>query len=500
MKITTPLTAFVAAMSLAGCAEQNSAERPNILFIAFDDLRPELGAYGADHIISPNFDRLASESTIFNNAYCQQSVSGPSRASIMTGLRPDSTYVIDNEHHHRQTRPSVVTLTQHFVANGYHAVNYGKIFHGHMGRFNDALSWSELWYYPPQNYTENLRGYLRQDNIDLINKNSVLGRTNFSASATEGEDVGDSDYPDGLTIDALLSNMDRYEKMSREGKPFFIALGIEKPHLPFVAPKKYWDLYDREKINVVDFDRYPDGSPEIAWMDDGELRAYSDIPKKGRVCESKAKELIHGYYACVSYVDVLLGRVIDDLKKRGLYDNTIIMLWGDHGWKLSDFGGWSKSTLYETDARVPLIVRVPQLADKGESSNSLVELVDMFPTLCDLAGIPQLDVLQGCSFKPVLEDSNATVKNAAFTQFPRGTKQSGYSTHGSEYMGYAMRTDTHRYVRWIRRSNHETVAEELYDLQANPSEQINMIGDPKNAKVVSAMRDLYEVEILKAYK
>lgn len=499
MKITTPLSSLFVLSALCSCS-QSKVDRPNILFIAVDDLRPELGAYGADHIISPNLDRLAADGFLFNNAYCQQSVSGPSRASIMTGLRPDSTFVIDNEHHHRQTRPSVVTLTQHFVENGYHAVNYGKVFHGHMGRFNDALSWSELWYYPPQNYTENLRGYLRQDNIDHVMKHSTMGRTQFSGSATEGEDVGDSDYPDGLTVDALLENMDRYEQMSREGQPFFIALGIEKPHLPFVAPKKYWDLYDRDQITPPEIKHYPELSPLMAHMDDGELRAYTDIPRQGQVGEEKAKELIHGYYACVSYADALIGKVIDDLKKRGLYDNTIIVLWGDHGWKLGDFGGWSKSTIYETDARVPLLVRVPQLADKGECSNSLVELVDLFPTLCDLAEIPSLEVLQGTSFKPILEQKDAKVKEVAFTQFPRGTAESGYSTHGREYMGYAMRTPTHRYVRWLRRSNAEIVAEELYDLRVNSSEIVNIIDDPTQRELIDQMRNLYEVEILKAYK
>lgn len=499
MKIFNPLILPLAAACLGSCSE-NVEQKPNILFISFDDLRPELGAYGADHIISPNIDRLASEGMVFNNAYCQQSVSGPSRASLMTGLRPDSTYVIDNEHHHRQTRPSVVTLPQHFVAHGYHAVNYGKVFHGHMGRFNDALSWSELWYYPPQNYTENLRGYLREDNIAHIIKSNGGGKTEFSASATEGEDVGDNDYPDGQTIEALLANMDKYEKMSRQGKPFFIALGIEKPHLPFVSPKKYWDLYNREDITLPEMDNYPEGSPLMAHMDDGELRAYTDIPAQGRVSHDKALELIHGYYASVSYVDNLIGKIIDDLKRRDLYDNTIIMLWGDHGWKLADFGGWSKSTIYETDARVPLIVRVPNLADKGEYSSSLVELVDMFPTLCELAGIPALDILQGDSFAPILKNKDAEVKQVAFTQFPRGTEQSLYSTHGKEYMGYSMRTDTHRYMRWIRRSTGEIVAEELYDLHDTNCEVVNIINQPIHAALADDMRALYDREIIRAYR
>ncbi len=497
-----PLILSTIAISSNSCAETpKDPKHPNILFIAIDDLRPELGIYGANHIVSPNLDAFGKEAFIFDNAYCQQSVSGPSRASVMTGLRPDSTYITDNTLHHREMRPEVITIPQHFKDNGYHAVNYGKVFHGHMGKFNDALSWSELWYYPPQNYTKNLRGYKSKENIAYIKNNSVNGNMrNYTATATEGEDVADRDYPDGMTVETLLNNMNRFENMSNNGQPFFIALGIEKPHLPFIAPKKYWDLYDRDKITPPTITSFPEGSPQLAHMDAGELRSQIDIQKTGAINLAKSKELIHGYYACVSYVDALLGKIIDDLKKRDLYDNTIIVLWGDHGWKLGDFGQWCKLTNYEIDTRVPMMIRVPELADDGRRSNSLVELVDIFPSLCDLAGIPTVDVLQGDSFKPILENEQAITKVTAFSQFTRGTRDLNYGVFGKEYMGYAMRTATHRYVRWVKQSNQETIAEELYDLSLSNMESVNIINKADNSELINELRALYDIEIKRAYR
>lgn len=480
---------------MIGCNKKQEATVPhhdaatkyNVLFIAVDDLRPELNCYGKSHIHSPNIDRLAEEGIKFERAYCQQSVCSPSRISVMTGLRPDSTYVHDNATHHRRTVPEVVTLSQHFIQQGYHAVDFGKIYHGHMGAFNDALSWSELWYYPPQNYTENIRGYLSEENLQFLaeHRRKKDGLINFSAKATEGENVADEDYPDGLTVQAAIGAMPR---LKDQGKPFFLAVGIEKPHLPFVAPKKYWDLYDRDQIELPEQNRYPKNSPEMASINWGELRGYADMPAQGEMDDAKAKELIHGYYACVSYADALVGKLMTGLKDNGLYDNTIIVLWGDHGWKLGDYGSWCKLTNFEIDTRVPLIVRSPNMEKRGITSQALVELVDIYPSLSELAGLPLPDHLQGDSFAPLLSNPDLPWKQAVFSQFPRGAQETHEgSWEDKEYMGYSMRTQRYRFNKWVRWDTKEVVARELYDHRSDALETVNLIDDPTYRTVIDSL-------------
>lgn len=488
-------------MPVVSCSQMEKLEHPNILFVSFDDMRPEWGAYGVGYMHTPNLDEFSREAFTFDRAYCQQSVSGASRASLMTGFRPDSSYVLDNDTHIRSVRPEVVTLPQYFKKNGYHAVQYGKIFHGHMGQWNDSRSWSEFWFYPECHYTNNLFGYLKPENVEYINTHCVHGNMRYYlASSTEAEDVGDEAYPDGQTTEAFIANLPRFREMNRRGKPVFMAFGIEKPHLPFCAPKKYWDLYDRDEIELPEATDYPEGYPEMAGMDYGEIRPYYDIPKKGKFPLEKSKELIHGYRACVSYADALFGKVIDALKKQGMYENTIIILWGDHGWKLGDFGAWCKLTNYEIDTRVPMMIRVPGLADDGRRSSSIVELVDMYPSLCDLAGLKIPGDIQGISFKPVLEDEHAVIKPVAFSQFTRGSKEQKYNPFGKKYTGYAMRTPDYRYVRWIERSTKKIVAEELYDLRDSMTESVNLARNEDFASLLAGMREMYDSEIKKAYR
>jgi len=473
--------------------------KPNILFIGLDDLRPELNCYGYKQIHSPNIDKIADSGLLFKRAYCQQSVCSPSRISLMTGMRPDSTYCYNLDSHHRDKNIEVVTLPQHFIEHGYHAVNYGKIYHGHMGKFNDTKSWSELWYYPPQNYTLNLRGYLNPKNLEYLATHQKPGTNNFTAAATEGEDVADEDYPDGQTVKTVLENMPRFKEMNNKGKPFFLAVGFEKPHLPFIAPKKYWDMYDRSKIEVPS-KAEPENVPEIAMMNWGELRGYVGMPKgKAEMDDETAKELIHAYYACVSYVDALIGKLVQGLKEQGLYENTIIILWGDHGWKLGDYGDWCKLTNFELDTRVPLIINAPGYRDKGAKTSALVELVDMYPTLCDLAGIPLADHLQGDSFKPLLENPDKEWKPAAFSQFPRVNKDDYQGWTHPNYMGYSMRTDEYRYTKWIDFETKETVALELYDHTKNSDEMVNVAGKAEYAKIEKALDAQYEKELKQAH-
>ena len=475
---------------------------PNILFIAVDDLRPELSCYGASHIHSPNIDQLASEGMLFERTYCQQAVCSPSRISLMTGLRPDSTYIYDIQTHHRSTLPAVVTLPQHFIRHGYHAADFGKIYHGHMGRFNDVLSWSEPWYYPPQHFTENLRGYLSEENLAILRKRKRPGKPNFSANATEGEDVADEDYPDGQTVKKVLTEMPRFKAMSDEGTPFFLAIGFEKPHLPFLAPKKYWDLYDRDSVMLPGFSQLPHNAPEMAGTDWGELRAYYDIPSTGNLSEAKARELVHGYYACVSYVDALIGKLVAGLKQNDLYDNTIIVLWGDHGWKLGDYGDWCKLTNFELDTRVPLLVRVPGNHNQGQSTRALVEFVDIYPSLCELSGIPLPNHLQGDSFVSLLANPDQAGKEAVFSQFPRGATDATreLAWEDKEYMGYSMRTDRYRYTEWLRWKNRELVARELYDHQRDPQETANVIDNPAYRSVRDSLSRAFRKNLANAHR
>ncbi len=424
----------------------------NVLFIAVDDLRPELGCYGARHIKSPNIDRLAAEGMVFQRAYCQQAVCSPSRTSLLTGLRPDSTRVYDLETHFRKTIPNVVTLPQHFKENGYYTAAMGKIYHGNL---NDTLSWSEPWW-RPQSKRKAPRGYVSAENVTLDTAKNSRGY------AFESADEPDSIYQDGMTADRAIQTLRRIKD-----KPFFLAVGFLKPHLPFVAPKKYWDLYDPATIKVPPVQE-PQAISPYALARFGELRAYTGIPKKGLLTEAQSRQLIHGYYACVSYMDAQVGRVLDELKKQGLDKNTIVILWGDHGWKLGEYGEWCKHTNFEVDAKAALLVKAPQMKAKGKPTKNLVEFVDIYPTLCELAGLKKPSHLQGISFAPLLDNPTAKGKAAVYSQYPR-----------KMVMGYTVKTDRYRLVRWQLRSNPDSVAAyDLFDHVKDPGEMRNVAAEP----------------------
>ena len=261
--------------------------------------------------------------------------------------------------------------------------------------------------------------------------------------------------------------------------PFFLAVGLVKPHLPFCAPKKYWDLYDPETITLPENDYLPEDVPEWAWTDWGELRKYDNIPATGPLPEAQARHLIHGYYACVSYIDAQIGKLIDRVKALGLWENTAIILWGDHGWKLGEHGLWCKHTNFELDTHSPLIVRLPGQASTGKPSDALVEFVDIYPTLTEAASLERLDHLEGSSLLPLLDDPDRAWKPAAFSQYPRG-----------KMMGYSMRTDRYRYTEWVHRETKEVGARELYDHQNDPAENFNVANRPENAETVEQMGEM----------
>lgn len=469
--------AAVAAVGTMALPFRLDAAQPrrNVLFIAVDDLRPELGCYGVGQIHSPNIDRLAASGTVFDRAYCQQAVCSPSRTSLLTGCRPDTTKVYDLETHFRKNLPDVVALPQHFKRHGYFTQSVGKIFHGGL---DDKPSWSA----PPPNASRLM--YQLQENKDLVaRKAATASQKQFKTAsarynamtgpAYECADVPDSAYSDGAIADAAIGML-----RQAKAKPFFLAVGFLKPHLPFIAPKKYWDLYRREEIPRAPNPFPPQDVPKMALGDWSELRAYSDIPELGPLTVDQARTLKHGYYACVSYMDAQMGRVLDELDRLGLRENTAIVLWGDHGWKLGEHGSWCKHTNFENDTHAPLICAAPGQKAPGRHTKALVEFVDIYPTLCELAGLPPPAHLEGTSFAPLLGEPNRPWKSAAFSQYPRG----------AGLMGYSMRTDRYRLTRWMSRDGREA-AIELYDHQLDPQENVNLAGRPENQALVKELTE-----------
>jgi iduronate 2-sulfatase len=485
-------TATLGLWSPAQVAMASSPAKPNILFIAVDDLRPELGCYGKDCVTSPNIDRLARAGMVFNRAYCQQAVCSPSRSSLMTGTRPDTTKVWDLVTHFRTALPDVVTLGEHFKQNGYFVQGMGKIYHG---GYDDPPTWSVPWKTPkaikyalPENRGLDARQYEGEPDGDAATKSRNKARTIASASsgrnmrgpAFEGADVPDDTFQDGKVAELAVSTL---RGISKKPEPFFLAVGFIKPHLPFVSPKRYWDLYDAAKIQLAPNRFRPKDAPDYAILPGGELRSYHGIPG-GSVPDDLARQLKHGYYAAVSYMDAQVGKVLDELDRLDLRKNTIVILWGDHGWKLGEHDAWCKHSNCENDTNAPLIISVPGMKNAGGHTNGLVEFVDIYPTLSELASLPLPKHLEGMSFKPLLEDPDRPWKSAAFSQYPRSAGQAG----GRALMGYSMRTERYRFSVWVARNDPARVdATELYDHETDPQENANIAKLPANAALVERL-------------
>lgn len=449
-----------AALGLSAAAAQT--KRPNVLFFAVDDLRPELGCYGASHIKSPNLDRLAKQGMVFDRAYVQQAVCSPSRTSLLTGARPDTTKVWDLVTHFRKAMPNVVTLPQLFKQNGYFVQGMGKLFHG---GYDDEPSWSVPW------QTPDAPTYARAQ--EQARKGGNAKQKN--GPAFEAGEVADNFYKDGQTADLAVKTL---QEVKKKAEPFFLAVGFSKPHLPFVSPKKYWDLYDPATIKLAPNPYHPKDASEYALTSSGELRNYRGMPADGPVPDELARTLKHGYYAAVSYTDAQIGKVLDELDRQGLRQNTIVVLWGDHGWKLGEHGEWCKHSNVENDTNAPLLLSAPGMKAAGKHSRALVEFVDIYPTLADLAGLPLPQHLEGHSFKPLLDQPQRPWKQAAFSQYPRGQK----------VMGYSMRTDRYRFTVWVDRKDQTKIeAVELYDQQTDPQENTNIAQHPAQAKVVEQL-------------
>jgi arylsulfatase A-like enzyme len=487
-----------AAASVLASAQARQSEPANVLLITVDDLKPLLGCYGDPLAKTPNIDRLAERGTVFLNNYCQQAVCAPSRMSIFTGLRPDTTGVRDLKTDLRNNLPDAKTMQQFFKEHGYETLGCGKVMHG--SRNEDPPSWSvpfmhdehldyangfevpaDLQYQAPEIHEafeqvqkEGIRHWKKRKNR-LVELNA---RPPF-----ECIDVPDEAYADGAMTAWTIEQID---ELAGE-KPFFITVGFHKPHLPFVAPKKYWDLYDREALKPHELQKAPENSPNYAGHSWGELRGYSSIPKKGALPLDRHTELIHAYYACVSYIDAQVGRLLDALDQSKAKDNTIIVLWGDHGWHLGDHGWWCKHTNYEQATKAPLIISAPGF--DSAKTESMSEFIDVYPTLCELTGVPEPEDLEGLSLVPVLKDPSVPVKEFSVSQFSRGKK-----------IGYAMRTPRYRFVVWMRTgwNSHQDFSDglvdavELYDYKVDPIETASLHNNPEYEDVVKDLKEQFE--------
>ena len=452
----------------------HAAKPLNVLFIAVDDLRPELGCYGHPVVQTPHIDRLAASGTVFTSAYCQQAVCNPTRASLMTGLRPETLKVFDLTTHFRDAMPEAVTIAEHFRNHGYHSERVGKIFHTGHGNRDDAQSWSRQKKYPwkprygpiAQRHLNELRAAARAKGLDLSKrKNQPRG------VPWEAPEVDDADLTDGATAAAAIRILEEVQD-----RPFFVAVGFVNPHLPFVAPKKYWDLYSPDQIQLAEHREHPAGAPSYAPTNWGELRQYAGIPKRGPLSAEQERSMVHGYWAATSYVDALVGQLLDTLDRLQLRERTVVILWGDHGWQLGEHGLWCKHTNYEVATRVPLIISVPGTASPGAKSPALVEFVDIFPSLCEACDLPTPEGLEGLSFLPLVEEPTRPWKSAAFHLYPRTIPGHGRG------MGRAIRTATHRLVEW--KANKDGYVEyELYDYVTDPLESMNVANDARYASI-----------------
>jgi iduronate 2-sulfatase len=472
------LLTLLAVVLLSAASALCGAERKkNVLFFAVDDLRPEFGAYGKNYIHSPNLDRIAKSGLTFNRAYCQQAVCSPSRSSLLTGTRPDTTKVYDLQTHFRKALPDVVALPQLFKDHGYFVQGMGKLYHGSL---DDKRSWSVPISQPKAAHGTYGLPESRPSNPGKSGAGSGKKRGE-RGPAFESSDVPDNTFHDGELADMAVAAL---QEIAKKDQPFWFGVGFIRPHLPFVAPKKYWDLYDPAKIELAPNAFPPRGAPEYAVTSGGELRSYRGTPASGPVPDDLARQLKHGYYAAISYMDAQVGRVLDELERLGLRENTIIVLWGDHGWKLGEHGSWCKHTNVENDANAPLLISVPGMKSKGVRTDALVEFVDIYPSLAELCGLPLPSHLEGTSFAPVLEDPKRAWKTAAFSQYPREAKG------GTQLMGYSMRTDRYRFTRWVHRDDHAKVdSVELYDHQTDPQENANIANDPKNTALVTQLTE-----------
>jgi arylsulfatase A-like enzyme/GH35 family endo-1,4-beta-xylanase len=463
------------------------------VFIAVDDLKPTIRSFGDAFAVTPNMDMLARKSSVFLNAHTQQAICSPSRISLLTGLRPDKTQVYDLKTRMRDKLPNVVTLPQHFKQMGYTTAGVGKIFDPRgVDKQSDGVSWSlpykrehqlkypKDWgrpmvgFYQNEQIKEKIKSIVKRENIPPAKVGEYLKtvfRPPFSSSPAP-----DEAYVDGAIAAEALRMID---DLSTKRKPFFLAVGFKRPHLPFSAPQKYWNLYGRDRIPLAAFQKRGSNIGRLAFKGPGEISKYpmddrfytTDNNGQLNLDEAFQRELVHGYYACASFIDFQIGKIVNKLKKEGLMDNTIIVIWGDHGFHLGDHRMWTKHSNFEQATRSPLIIYNPKTRN-AQKIISPTEFVDVFPTLADMAQIAPPSNVDGMSLLPMMMGQQQSVKDFAVSQYPRNNK-----------MGYSFRTAAHRYTLWIDKSkigqkisDKDIIQEELFDYSTDPLETKNHIG------------------------
>ena len=459
------------------------AARRNVLLICVDDLKPALGAYGDEHAISPNLDKLAARGMLFENAYCNQAVCAPSRNALLTGIRPTTSGIYDLGTNFRRVHPDAITLPQYFKEHGYRTEGLGKIFHVGHGNHEDPRSWS-VPHLPGKvvAYAERPGRALTREEALFANVPWDEAQKLERGAPFEAEDVPDEAYPDGQMAAEAINRL--RQAAAQPEQPFFMALGFVKPHLPFCAPKKYWDLYNPEEFDLAPFQERPEDAPRYAPQYGIELSQYAGVPR-WPIPPDLQRKLIHGYYAALSYADAQIGKVLNELQQLGLAENTVVLLWGDHGYHLGDHGMWCKHTNYEQAARIPLLVAGPGVKS-GARTEALAETVDIYPTLCQLAGLPVPEPpqgLDGASLAPVLKNPSLAGKKSILHAYPRSPQGRG------QLIGRALRTERYRLVEWKKPGADPASADlELYDYQEDPFETQNLASE--KPEVVQTLRKL----------
>ncbi len=468
MRTQLVLTISLLAAAFANVARPDDApaKKPNVLFLICDDLNCDLGCYGHPQVKSPNIDRLAQRGVRFSNAYCQYPLCGPSRASFMTGMYPDQTLIHRNAIYIREHVPNVVTVAQMFRRNGYIATRIGKIFHYnvplHIGTsgHDDPYSWD---------FTINPRGRDRddEDKIFSLRPGSFGGTLSWLAA-----DGTDDEQTDGI---AAANAVELLKQYAASHQRFFLAVGLYRPHTPYVSPKKYFDMYPREKIVVPAVpEGYLDTLPAPA------RRSITQKKEQVNLANDLARQAIQAYHASITFADAQLGQILDALDETGLADNTIILFTSDHGYHMGEHGYYQKTTLFENATHVPLVIAVPGMKTAGSVAKSPVEMVDFYPTLGELCGLKPPPSISGVSLVPALEDPAATPRTSAFTQYASG---------------YSIRTPRYRYTEWGKDG---ADGNELYDHETDAAEMHNLAGDPKHADTVAELSKLLQARIATA--
>jgi iduronate 2-sulfatase len=458
------------AITFFSCVNEKQKLRPNVLFIAVDDLRPEVNSFGAKQIKSPNIDRLSSEGLSFSRAYCNVPVCGASRASLLTGIKPTKNRFVTYHTYAQDDAPGAISIPQHFKNNGYHTISNGKIFH----HTDDLLeSWSEVPWKPTAR-KGNWRDYVTDKNL-IVADSLEDGR----AWPYEMADAHDTVYFDGLMTQKTMRDLHRLKEMDR---PFFLAAGFLKPHLPFNAPQKYWDMYPAESISLPENYYRPEHAPDAAIHNFGELRNYFGVPKEGPVSDEMALTLIRGYYACVSYTDAQIGKLLNTLDELGLRENTIVILWGDHGWQLGEHKLWCKHSNFDIAMRVPMIISAPGYSG-GVKTNALVEYIDIFPSLCELAGLNLPSQLHGRSFESLMNNPDQKFKEVIYARYGKGE---------------SIKTDRYLYTEWYNKED-ELYGRMLYDHSTDPDENVNISEFPENEVLVDSLSNILHNEMESAF-